>query len=123
MDYCAKNGVCGFIVWGFLRDCHGGVKAATELCAYAADRGVAVLPGVGLCSYGGYYFEGNHPFNLDTYLRRHPERVSTAFEQGSTLQVQAPSRQPCSPISGTNAKPPRFSTCSWPSLRVKRCIV
>ncbi len=56
---------------------HGGAKAARDLCLYARDRGVGILPGVGLCSYGGYYFEGDHPFNLDTYLRRHPERAES----------------------------------------------
>lgn len=81
IDYCAKIGVHGVIVWGFLRDSHGGVAAAADLCKYAADRGVAILPGVGLCSYGGYYYDGDHPFNLDTYLRRYPDRISTAMEE------------------------------------------
>ena len=87
VDYCATTGIHGFILWGFLRDAHGGVKAAQELCQYAADRGVAVLPGVGLCSYGGYYFEGDHPFNLASYLRKYPERVSTAREAGGSREV------------------------------------
>ena len=87
VDYCAKNGIYGFIVWGFLRDCHGGVSAAQDLCKYAADKGVAVLPGVGLCSYGGYYFEGEHAFNLGTYFKKHPERISTANESGGSRAV------------------------------------
>jgi hypothetical protein len=78
IDYCSLNGIYGIIIWGFLRDCHGGVGAAQDLCKYAADNGVAILPGVGLCAYGGYYFEGSHQFNLDTYLRKHPERISSA---------------------------------------------
>lgn len=82
IDYCCANGIWGVIIWGFLRDCHGGVKAAVDLCKYAADRGVAILPGVGLCSYGGYYYDGDHPFNLDTYLRKHPQRASSADEAG-----------------------------------------
>lgn len=82
IDYCAINGICGIIIWGFLRDCHGGVKAAQDLCKYAADKGVSILPGVGLCSYGGYYFEGDHQFNLNTYLRKHPERISAADNFG-----------------------------------------
>ena len=86
-DYCAKTGIYGFIVWGFLRDCHGGIKAAADLCNYAADRGVAVLPGVGLCSYGGYYFEGDHPFSLESYLRKYPSRISTAQEEGGGRKV------------------------------------
>ncbi|MCC6486413.1 MAG: hypothetical protein IT364_02855 [Candidatus Hydrogenedentes bacterium] len=87
VDYCAKNGIWGVIIWGFLRDSHGGVQAAVDLCKYAADRGVAILPGVGLCSYGGYYYEGEHPFNLDTYLAKHPDRVSTAKEEGGGRAV------------------------------------
>ena len=71
----------GVIVWGFLRDAHGGVAAARDLCRYARDHGVAILPGAGLCAYGGYYYDGDHPFNLDTYLRKHPERASAASEE------------------------------------------
>jgi hypothetical protein len=88
VDYCAKTGIWGVIIWGFLRDSHGGIKAAAELCKYAADRGVAIVPGVGLCSYGGYYYEGDHPFNLNTYLTRHPERASVAREDGSRREVK-----------------------------------
>jgi len=87
VDYCATNGIWGVIVWGFLRDSHGGVQSAKDLCSYAAARGVAILPGVGLCSYGGYYYEGEHPFNLGTYLAKHPERASTALEEGSGRAV------------------------------------
>lgn len=81
VDFCAENDIWGIIIWGFLRDCHGGIDAARDLCLYAADRGVAIVPGVGLCAYGGYYYEGDHPFNLDTYLRKHPERASIAEEE------------------------------------------
>lgn len=87
VDYCASVGVPGIILWGFLRDSHGGVRAAQDLCKYASDKGVAILPGVGLCSYGGYYFEGDHRFNLGTYWRTHPDRVSRALEQGGARPV------------------------------------
>lgn len=87
VDYCAKQGIFGVIIWGFLRDAHGGVAAAADLCKYASDRGVAILPGAGLCAYGGYFFEGDHPYNLDTYLRAHPERASRAFEEGGKREV------------------------------------
>ncbi len=88
VDYCAANGVWGVIIWGFLRDAHGGVAAARDLCHYARDRGVAIVPGVGLCAYGGYYYHGDHPFNLDTYLRRHPDRASVAREEGGGREVR-----------------------------------
>ena len=88
VDYCAKTGIWGVIIWGFLRESHGGIEAAKDLCKYASDRGVAILPGVGLCSYGGYYYEGDHPFNLETYLKKHPERASVAHEDGSAREVK-----------------------------------
>ncbi len=88
VDYCAANGVWGVIVWGFLRDAHGGVAAARDLCRYARDRGVAIVPGVGLCAYGGYYYHGDHLFNLDTYLRKYPERASVAYEEGGGREVR-----------------------------------
>ena len=87
VDYCAETGIRGIIIWGFLRECHGGVEAARDLCKYASDKGVAILPGVGVCAYGGYYYEGDHPFNLDTYLRAHPERASTAREEHGGREV------------------------------------
>lgn len=94
VDYCAECGIWGVIVWGFLRDAHGGVAAAADLCKYAADKGVAILPGVGLCSYGGYYFDGDHEFNLDTYLRNHPDRASTAVEDGGGRDHVSPVLDP-----------------------------
>ncbi len=82
IDYCAQTGIRGVIIWGFLRESHGGVEDAQRLCAYAADHGVEIIPGVGLCSYGGFFFEGDHPFNLQTYLRRHPEKATMAHDAG-----------------------------------------
>lgn len=61
------------IIWGFLRDEHGGVAAAQELCAYAQARGIRILPGVGTSGYEGYYYSGNHLYNISTWLRQHPE--------------------------------------------------
>ncbi len=88
IDYCAKNGIWGIVIWGFLRDAHGGIAAARELCLYARDHGVAVLPGVGLCAYGGYYYDGDHPFNLKTYMQKYPERVSVATEERGGREVR-----------------------------------
>ncbi len=87
VDYCAETGIWGVIIWGFLRDAHGGVAAAQDLCKYASDKGVAILPGVGVCAYGGYYYEGEHPYNLETYLRAHPERASVAREEHGGREV------------------------------------
>ena len=67
------NRIGGVTIYGFLRDNHGGVEAAQELCRYATERGVRILPGVGINAYGGIYWEGDHKYNLTTWLRQHPE--------------------------------------------------
>ncbi len=86
VDYMAGIGMKGVIIWGFLRDSHGGIQAAKELCDYAHDRGVLIIPGVGLCSYGGFYYEGDHPFNLTYYLKKHPDRRSKSRTVKGTVE-------------------------------------
>ncbi|MGH2371645.1 MAG: hypothetical protein ACRDI2_26030, partial [Chloroflexota bacterium] len=73
VDFMSRHRIGGVTIYGFLRASHGGVAAAQELCRYANERGVRILPGVGINSYGGIYWEGNHRYNLTTWLRRHPE--------------------------------------------------
>jgi len=73
VDYMADHKFNGLIIWGFLRDTHGGVDVAQELCRYASRRGVRILPGVGTSGYAGYYYEGKNHFNADTWLAEHPE--------------------------------------------------
>jgi hypothetical protein len=62
-------------IWGFVRAEHGGVEAAHEVVRYAREHGVDVAPGIGTHFYGGPFFRGKHPFNLDTYMRAHRERL------------------------------------------------
>jgi hypothetical protein len=73
IDWASRNRFNGVIIWGFLRDSHGGIAAAQTICKYADERGVRVLVGVGTSFYGGFYYEGNHPFSADHWLKRHPE--------------------------------------------------
>jgi len=73
IDWASRNRFNGLVIWGFLRDAHGGVEAAQEICRFAQDRGVRILVGVGTSFYGGFYYKGEHPFNVDVWLRRHPE--------------------------------------------------
>lgn len=73
VDFMSLHRIGGVTIYGFLRDNHGGVEAAQELCRYASERGVRILPGVGINAYGGIYWEGNHRYNLTTWLRQHPE--------------------------------------------------
>jgi hypothetical protein len=73
IDWSSRHHLNGFILWGFLRDAHDGVGAAQEICRYARERGVRVLPGVGTSFYGGFYYQGDHVFSAEVWLRRHPE--------------------------------------------------
>ncbi len=73
VDFMSLHRIGGVTIYGFLRDNHGGVKAAQELCRYATERGVRILPGVGINAYGGIYWEGEHRYNLTNWLRAHPE--------------------------------------------------
>jgi hypothetical protein len=73
VDFMSLHRIGGVTIYGFLRDNHGGVEAAQALCRYAAERGVRILPGVGINAYGGIYWEGEHPYNLTNWLRLHPE--------------------------------------------------
>ena len=73
-DLSAGLGVKGILIWGFLRDAHGGIDASKRVADYAAERGVAIMPGIGTTWYGGIYYEGDHPYNIETFVARYPER-------------------------------------------------
>ena len=72
IDFCAQSRINAIIIWGFLRDEHGGVDAAQELCNYAKSRGVRLLPGVGTSRYGGFYFRESS-FCSIKWLEQHPD--------------------------------------------------
>ena len=92
VDYMADHKFNGLILWGFLRDTHGGVEAAQELCRYASERGVRILPGVGTSGYAGYYFEGDHPYNASTWLAEHPE-LRAVEADGQPKNAPCPSKK------------------------------
>ena len=71
-DLACGLGINGIVIWGFLRDSHGGVKNAKKVAEYAASRGVSIMPGVGTTWYGGPYYEGDHQYNLENFLRKNP---------------------------------------------------
>jgi hypothetical protein len=77
VDFMSRHRIAAVTIYGFFRDSHGGVEAAQELCRYANERGVRILPGVATNAYGGIYWEGDHPYNLATWLRKHPELAAT----------------------------------------------
>jgi hypothetical protein len=81
IDFAARANLTGVIIYGFLRDSHGGIAAAKEVCDYGKAKGVGVMPGVGINSYGGIYYEGNHPYNLTNWLDKHPELAAVGEKE------------------------------------------
>ena len=80
VDFCSVNRIAAVVVYGFLRDSHGGIEAAKALCHYARERGVRILPGIAIGAYGGVYWEGKHRYNLATWLKQNPE-LTAQFER------------------------------------------
>lgn len=83
-DRAARDGIGGILIWGFVRDSHGGVPAAQEVARYAASRGVRIMPGLGTTAYGGAYYEGEHEFNQKTFLAAHPDCAHVSKEGEKT---------------------------------------
>jgi hypothetical protein len=86
VDFCSRHRIAAVVIYGFLRDSHGGVESAQELCHYATERGVRILPGIAIGSYGGVYWEGDHRYNLATWLRENPQHAAT-LERGVGFQI------------------------------------
>ena len=86
VDFCSRHRIAAIVIYGFLRDPHGGIEAAQELCRYATERGVRILPGIAIGSYGGGYWEGDHRYNLATWLRANPQHAAT-LEKGVGFQI------------------------------------
>ncbi|MGD1104742.1 MAG: hypothetical protein ABSA59_22075, partial [Terriglobia bacterium] len=73
IDFMSEHKINALVLFGFVRDEHGGVAASKELCEYAKRRGVKILPGVGVDQYGGFYYQGQNKFNIETWSAQHPE--------------------------------------------------
>lgn len=82
VDHCIDMRFNGIVIFGFLRDIHGGQQHAYQVAKYAADRGVAIMPGGGSTGFGGIYFDGRHPCNLETHLAGNP-RLGNMHKDGS----------------------------------------
>jgi hypothetical protein len=73
LEWSGKHHIDAVVIWGLLRDTHGGVESAKKLCDVANKNGVKLLCGVGLNAYGGVYYEGNSEFCLENHLTSHPD--------------------------------------------------
>src|SRR5450756_249248 len=57
VDFCAAHGFNGIVIWGALRAHQNGEAQLKELATYANRKGVRILPGCGIFSYGGVYYD------------------------------------------------------------------
>ncbi|MCL5270956.1 MAG: hypothetical protein M1457_10515 [bacterium] len=73
--WCGRHHIDAVVVWGLLRDMHGGIDSVHKLCDMAEKNGVRLLCGVGLNAYGGVYYEGDSPWSLENHLAAHPEML------------------------------------------------
>jgi hypothetical protein len=88
LEYCGRHHIDAVVVWGLLRDHHGGLESAKRLCDVAARNRVRLLAGVGLCAYGGVYYDGDSPYSLDLRLQKHPE-LKAVTASGEPLEFRA----------------------------------
>jgi hypothetical protein len=85
LDYMGEHKLNGLILWGFLRDGHGGVNESKRLVEHAFNRGVNVLPGIGSSFYGGIYYEGANRFNVNTWLLQNSPELRFLDKKGKRL--------------------------------------
>ena len=89
-DLAAGLGVKGIVIWGFLRDSHGGVEYARQVADYAASRNIAILPGVGTTWYGGVYYEGSQKYSLRNFLKKNPDACMLDHEGKAVALAEEP---------------------------------
>jgi hypothetical protein len=93
IDFLSDHKLNGLIVWGFLRDEHGGLEMGREISLYARRHNVRILPGV--CSqggYGGFIYSRENAFNLDVWCKEHPELQARNEKGGIVTGMLDPSR-------------------------------
>jgi len=73
VDYMSRRRLNGLILGGLPGESERGVARVQELCTYANERGVHVLPRIGLTGSEGLFSEGDHAFNLRAWAKVHPE--------------------------------------------------
>ena len=90
IDFCAETAIPYILIWGFLRDSHGGVDTSIELCNYAHQNNIKIIAGVGTQGYGGVYYDGNNEFNSACWLTKHPELTGDAVlvQQNAIIEVR-----------------------------------
>ncbi len=114
LRWCGRHKIDAVVVWGLLRDGHGGLESAKRLCDVAAKENVRLLCGVGLNAYGGVYYEGNSPHNLERHLEKYP-KLAAVDADGSLLNFSIDGNGAKTPITTTGTPGPRGFYQACPS--------
>ena len=114
LRWCGRHNIDAVVVWGLLRDGHGGLESAKRLCDVAAKENVRLLSGVGLNAYGGVYYEGNSPHNLERHLEKHPE-LNAVDADGNLLNFSIDGNGAKTPITTKGVPGPRGFYQACPS--------
>ncbi len=104
IDAAVEYGVDGIIIWGFLRDIHGGIDAAHKIVDHANAKGMRIIPGMGIDSYGGVYYEGQAEYCLDAFLRKHPEEQAVQAD-GTPFTFRHPKNDKTERLIGCGSSP------------------
>lgn len=113
-SWCRSHNINAVIVWGLLRVTHGGLDSAKQLCDVAAEYGVRLLCGVGLNAYGGVYYEGNSPYNLETHLQANPQ-LYAVDANGNSINCSTDWDGNRYPLTNTTVPGPRGFYMACPS--------
>ncbi len=110
VDFSSERGINGIVIWGALRAHDNGVEQFRELVKYGKQKGVRILPGVGVFSYGGVFFDprkstlfteqfpSTNPHSLPTWLEEHPELQAIGpdgkpYHMGMYSAIACPSKK------------------------------
>ena len=101
VDFMSDVGLKHVLIWGLLRDSHGGVNAAIEICEYARAKNVGIIAGIGTQGYGGVYYDGEHEFNSSCWLAKHPELREDAVQisQNASIALRGKAICPSNPAN------------------------
>ncbi len=116
LRWCGRHNIDAVVVWGLLRDCHGGLEAAKRLCDVAANERVRLLCGVGLNAYGGVYYEGSSRYNLERHLEAHPE-LYAVDARGNSINFSIDANGHRTILGNTSTPGPRGFYHACPSRR------
>lgn len=73
VDYLSTLRLNGLLLHSFPGVGSTGVAAVQDLCAYAAERAVRILPRIGLNGWDGPHSDGDRTLNLDSWAKAHRE--------------------------------------------------